>query len=83
MLLRTGKKNYHQIGINMIPDIAFPYKPPPENTKKKHVYIFDLQKSPKIRFSKLTFEKLFALVLTFSLPIIILLKLSHKYLIHD
>ena len=83
MLLRTGKKNYHQIGISMETDIAFPYKPPLEDTKKKYVYIFDLQKLSKISFYKLTFEKLFASVLILSLPIIILLKLSYKYLIHD
>ena len=53
MLLRTGKKNYHQIGISMETDIAFPYKPPLEDTKKKYIYIFDLQNYQKLVFINL------------------------------
>ena len=76
--MRTGKKNYQQIGNNMEPDIAFPYKPPSEDIKKKYAYIFELDNPPKIRISKLIFDKLFASILILlSLPIVVILKLSY------
>jgi lipopolysaccharide/colanic/teichoic acid biosynthesis glycosyltransferase len=63
------------MNANSEPIEAFPYTPPTEEIKEKYREIFELNQPIKIRFLKLVFDKLVALVLLilFSPAIIILL----------
>lgn len=63
------------MNVNSEPIEAFPYTPPTEEIKEKYREIFELNQPIKIRFLKLVFDKLVALVLLtlFSPAIIILL----------
>ena len=64
--------------MNNEPEIAFPYKPPSEEVKKKYNFIFEITKPLKPRFVKLFFDKFVSLIfLILSSPIFILLKLAY------
>ncbi len=57
------------------PKIAFPYKPPSDEVKKKYKHIFEIKSEIKDRFVKILFDKIMAIILlTLSLPILIILK---------
>lgn len=60
------------------PKEAFPYKPPTAEIKQRYAHIFALTEPLHPRFFKSTFDKLVALVmLLFSAPIMLLLKLAY------
>ena len=60
------------------PKEAFPYKPPTEEIKQRYAHIFEITKPLLPRFFKLAFDKFVALVmLLFSAPIMLLLKLAY------
>ena len=60
------------------PTEAFPYTPPTDEIKDKYAHIFDINEPLPPRFFKLAFDKLFAAVLlAFSLPILLLLKIAY------
>lgn len=60
------------------PSEAFPYTPPTDEIMAKYAHIFEITDPLPVRFSKLAFDKIFALVLLiFSLPILILLKIAY------
>ena len=57
---------------------AFPYTPPTEETKLKYFHIFQINKPLSPRFFKLFFDKfLSAILLVFSLPILLTLKFAY------
>jgi len=57
---------------------AFPYMPPTEKVRLKYSYIFDLDKPLSIRFFKLIFDKMTALLLLIlAAPIMFLLKILY------
>lgn len=60
------------------PSEAFPYTPPTDEIKAKYAHIFEIKEPLSIRFSKLVFDKVVATVLlVFSLPILLLLKIAY------
>ncbi|MDC0166178.1 sugar transferase [Gammaproteobacteria bacterium] len=60
------------------PTEAFPYTPPTDEIKAKYAHIFEINEPLPPRFFKLGFDKLVAaLLLTFSLPILLLLKIAY------
>jgi lipopolysaccharide/colanic/teichoic acid biosynthesis glycosyltransferase len=60
------------------PTEAFPYTPPTEEIKSKYGHIFRLDQGLPPRFFKTLFDKVVATVLlTFSLPILLLLKIAY------
>ena len=60
------------------PTEAFPYKPPSEEIIKKYRHIFELEKGLRPRFSKILFDKVIAFILlTVSLPILFVIKISY------
>lgn len=63
--------------INPEPKEAFPYKPPTEEIKQKFAHIFVIEQPLKARLIKSIFDKtLAAILLLFSIPIFVLLKLA-------
>jgi lipopolysaccharide/colanic/teichoic acid biosynthesis glycosyltransferase len=57
---------------------AFPYTPPTDEIKAKYAHIFEINKPLPPRVFKLVFDKLLAAVLlAFSLPILLLLKIAY------
>lgn len=60
------------------PKQAFPYKPPTEEIKTRYKHIFELKETLPPRFFKVCFDKLVAAVmLVFSAPIFLVLKLAY------
>jgi lipopolysaccharide/colanic/teichoic acid biosynthesis glycosyltransferase len=60
------------------PKQAFPYKPPSDEIRNKYKHIFVLQVTLPQRFFKVCFDKLVAVVmLVFSVPILLLLKMAY------
>jgi len=60
------------------PSIAFPYKAPTEEVKRKYKHIFQMQDEIKPRLLKVFFDKIIACtLLTASAPIILLLKFAY------
>ena len=60
------------------PTEAFPYTPPTEEIKSKYGHIFELDQGLPPRFFKTLFDKVVAAVLlAFSLPILLLLKIAY------
>lgn len=61
------------------PSIAFPYKPPSEQVKKKYAYIFEIKKTLKQRSIKLIFDKIFAVffLIFLSIPLLFILKIFY------
>ena len=60
------------------PREAFPYKPPTAEIKQRYAHIFEITKPLPPRFFKSAFDKMVALVmLMFSAPIMLLLKLAY------
>ena len=60
------------------PTEAFPYSPPTEHIKTTYGHIFEINEPLPARFFKTLFDKLVAAVLlTFSLPILVLLKIAY------
>ena len=60
------------------PTEAFPYTPPSDEIKLKYAHIFEINDSLPRRFFKLAFDKLVAAVLlAFSLPILLMLKIAY------
>ena len=60
------------------PTEAFPYTPPTDEIKSKYAHIFDISEPLPRRFFKVVFDKLVAAVLlAFSLPILLILKISY------
>lgn len=60
------------------PTEAFPYTPPSYEIKTKYAHIFEITEPLPPRFYKLAFDKLLAAMLfTFSLPILLLLKVAY------
>lgn len=63
---------------NPEPTEAFPYTPPTDEIKAKYAHIFEITEPLRPRFFKLVFDKLIAsLLLTLSIPILILLKIAY------
>lgn len=59
------------------PKEAFPYRPPTKEIKTIYEHVFELKEPLPIRFYKVLFDKLIAAVmLTISVPILLLLKLA-------
>ena len=62
---------------NIEPPEAFPYKPPSEKTRQQYRHVFQLDKSLPPRFFKTFFDKVTAsILLTLSIPVLLLLKLA-------
>lgn len=60
------------------PSIAFPYKPPSEEIKKKYAHIFRIDEPLKDRFIKTIFDKVISLIfLILSSPIFLILKIGY------
>jgi lipopolysaccharide/colanic/teichoic acid biosynthesis glycosyltransferase len=60
------------------PTEAFPYTPPTDEIKLKYAHVFEITEPLPRRFFKLAFDKLVAAVLlAFSLPILLLLKIAY------
>ena len=60
------------------PTEAFPYTPPTDEIKDKYAHIFEINEPLSPRFFKLAFDKLVsAVLLAFSLPILLLLKIAY------
>lgn len=60
------------------PTEAFPYTPPTAEIKGKYSHIFEISEPLHERFAKLAFDKILATVLlAFSLPILLLLKIGY------
>jgi lipopolysaccharide/colanic/teichoic acid biosynthesis glycosyltransferase len=60
------------------PDIAFPYKPPSEDIKRKYAHIFALTSPLEVRLPKLIFDKVVAFILLVaSLPILLAIKVAY------
>lgn len=62
---------------NIEPSEAFPYRPPTQEILRDYAHIFELQGSLPPRFFKSLFDKIFAsIVLIFTIPILLLLKIA-------
>ena len=60
------------------PNESFPYTPPTDEIKAKYAHIFEITEPLPSRFFKLAFDKLAAIILlVFSLPILLLLKIAY------
>ena len=60
------------------PDIAFPYRPPSEEVRRKYAHIFALKTPLQPRFPKIVFDKVVALVfLLVSLPVMLAIKIAY------
>lgn len=60
------------------PTEAFPYTPPTDEIKVKYAHIFEISEPLPTRFFLLAFDKLVAVVLlAFSLPILLVLKIAY------
>lgn len=60
------------------PDVAFPYKPPSDDIKRKYAHIFALTSPLEPRLPKLVFDKVVALLLLLaSLPVLLAIKLAY------
>lgn len=60
------------------PTEAFPYTPPSDELKMKYSHIFEIKKPLPQRLLKLAFDKIVSLtLLTFSLPILMILKIAY------
>lgn len=60
------------------PTQAFPYRPPTDEIKERYAHIFELNKPLPPRFFKTLFDKIVALiVLVFSAPVFILIKIGY------
>ncbi len=60
------------------PTEAFPYTPPTAEIRAKYGHIFEITEPLQERFAKLVFDKILAAVLLgFSLPILLLLKIAY------
>lgn len=63
---------------NPEPTEAFPYKPPTDEIKIEYAHIFELTEPLPQRPLKLVFDKIIsAILLTFSLPILLLIKIAY------
>jgi lipopolysaccharide/colanic/teichoic acid biosynthesis glycosyltransferase len=66
------------MSITIEPTEAFPYTPPTEEIKRKYSHIFELKKGLPARFFKSLFDKILAfMLLTVSLPILIVVKIAY------
>ena len=64
--------------MNNEPEIAFPYKPPSEEVKKKYRDIFQINQPLKPRLAKLIFDKIISMLfLILSSPVFLLLKVLY------
>ena len=64
--------------LNAEPIEAFPYSPPKDEIKEKYAHIFDISGPLPTRYLKLIFDKLIAtLLLAFTLPILLVLKIAY------
>lgn len=64
--------------ISAEPKEAFPYTPPNEQIKVQYSHLFELEEPLQSRFFKVLFDKLLAFVLlSFSLPILLIIKLAY------
>ena len=60
------------------PTEAFPYTPPSDEIKVKYSHIFEIKKPLPPRLLKLAFDKILSLILlAFSLPILMILKIAY------
>jgi lipopolysaccharide/colanic/teichoic acid biosynthesis glycosyltransferase len=60
------------------PTQAFPYTPPTDEIKHQYRHIFELKDGLPSRFCKVFFDKIIALILlSFSLPVMLLLKIAY------
>lgn len=60
------------------PEVAFPYTPPTEEIKIQYAHVFEMTDSLPSRFIKTVFDKLVSVILLlFSLPILVLLKIAY------
>ena len=60
------------------PTEAFPYTPPTDEIKSEYAHIFALEEGLPPRFFKTLFDKVMALILlSISLPILLLLKIAY------
>jgi len=60
------------------PTEAFPYTPPTDDIKEKYAHIFALKEDLPSRFSKTLFDKFLAVILlSISLPILLILKIAY------
>ena len=61
--------------ISTEPEEAFPYTPPTDQIKSEYAHLFELTDPLPPRFFKVLFDKVLALILlTISLPILLILK---------
>jgi lipopolysaccharide/colanic/teichoic acid biosynthesis glycosyltransferase len=68
----------HALPVGREPDIAFPYKPPSDEIKRKYANIFALSAPLEPRLLKLIFDKIVALLLLLaSAPILLAIKLAY------
>ena len=59
-------------------DLAFPYKPPSEEVRRKYAHIFALKTPLKARCPKIVFDKVVGLILLLaSLPILLAIKIAY------
>ncbi len=64
---------------NIEPKIAFPYKAPSEEVKRRYKHIFEIQHELKPRFLKACFDKIISCIfLIATAPILFLLKLAYS-----
>ena len=64
--------------ISTEPEEAFPYTPPTDQIKSKYAHLFELTEPLPPRFFKVLFDKVLALILlSISLPILLILKLAY------
>ncbi len=62
----------------MEPKEAFPYRPPSDEIKSTYAHIFALQTALPIRYAKLLFDKMLALLMgIIAIPVLILLKILY------
>ena len=60
------------------PTEAFPYTPPTDDIKEKYAHIFALKEDLPSRFFKTLFDKFLAvMLLSISLPILLILKIAY------
>ena len=60
------------------PDLAFPYKPPSEEVRRKYAHIFALNTPLRVRLPKIVFDKVVGFFfLVASLPILLAIKIAY------
>jgi len=75
-----NNKNKTYIKNSKEPEEAFPYMAPSDDVKEKYGHIFEINHDLPIRKSKLIFDKIISIVLlSFSLPILIILKIAYLF----